>query len=64
MLQAKGRTFAGRRVGIYIEERLRLYHKNHMRTATGWATCVRGVIVCRNTAAMLSEEMSFMRDNM
>lgn len=62
--QKGGRTFAGRSLGVYIEEQLRLYHKHHMRTATGWATYMRGVIVYGNTAAMLSEEMNFMRDNL
>ena len=57
------RTFASRSLGIYIEEQLRLYHKHHMRTATGWATYMRSVIVYGNTAAMLSEDLNFMRDN-
>jgi len=57
------RSFAGRSLGIYIEEQLRLYHKHHMRTATGWATYLRSVIVYGNTAAMLSEDLDFMRDN-
>jgi hypothetical protein len=35
-----------------------------MRVATGWATYMRGVIVYGNTAAMLSEKMVFMRDNL
>jgi hypothetical protein len=35
-----------------------------MRVATGWATYMRGVIVYGNTAALLSEEMNFMRDNL
>lgn len=58
------RSFAGRSLGIYIEEQLRLYHKHHMRTATGWATYMRSVIVYGNTAAMLSEDLNFMRDNL
>jgi ubiquinone biosynthesis protein len=58
------RSFAARSLGIYIEEQLRLYHKHHMRVATGWATYMRGVIVYGNTAAMLSEDMNFMRDNL
>jgi ubiquinone biosynthesis protein len=58
------RTFAARSLGIYIEEQLRLYHKHHMRLATGWATYMRGVIVYGNTAAMLSEDLNFMRDNL
>jgi ubiquinone biosynthesis protein len=57
------RSFASRSLGIYIEEQLRLYHKHHMRTATGWATYMRSVIVYGNTAAMLSEDLNFMRDN-
>ncbi len=57
------RSFASRSLGIYIEEQLRLYHKYHMRTATGWATYMRSVIVYGNTAAMLSEDLNFMRDN-
>lgn len=58
------RSFVERSLGIYIEEQLRLYHKHHMRVATGWATYMRGVIVYGNTAAMLSEDMAFMRDNL
>jgi predicted unusual protein kinase regulating ubiquinone biosynthesis (AarF/ABC1/UbiB family) len=58
------RSFAGRSLGIYIEEQLRLYYKHHLRVATGWATYLRGVIVYGNTAAMLSEEFNFMRDNL
>jgi predicted unusual protein kinase regulating ubiquinone biosynthesis (AarF/ABC1/UbiB family) len=58
------RSFAARSLGIYIEEQLRLYHKHHMSVATGWATYMRGVIVYGNTAAMLSEDMNFMRDNL
>jgi ubiquinone biosynthesis protein len=58
------RSFAARSLGIYIEEQLRLYHKHHMRVATGWATYMRGVIVYGNTAAMLSEDLNFMRDNL
>lgn len=58
------RSFAGRSLGIYIEEQLRLYHKHHMRTATGWATYLRSVIVFGNTAALLSEDLNFMRDNL
>lgn len=58
------RSFAARSLGIYIEEQLRLYHKHHMRVATGWATYMRGVIVYGNTAAMLSEDFNFMRDNL
>jgi ubiquinone biosynthesis protein len=58
------KAFAARSLGIYIEEQLRLYHKHHMRVATGWATYMRGVIVYGNTAAMLSETMNFMRDNL
>jgi ubiquinone biosynthesis protein len=57
------RSFASRSLGIYIEEQLRLYHKHHMQTATGWATYMRSVIVYGNTAAMLSEDLNFMRDN-
>ncbi len=57
------RSFASRSLGIYIEEQLRLYHKHHMRTATGWATYMRSVIVYGNTSAMLSEDLNFMRDN-
>jgi ubiquinone biosynthesis protein len=56
-------SFTGRSLGIYIEEQLRLYHKHHMRTATGWATYLRSVIVYGNTASLLSEDFSFMRDN-
>jgi ubiquinone biosynthesis protein len=58
------RSFTGRSLGIYIEEQLRLYHKHHMRTATGWATYMRSVIVFGNTAALLSEDLNFMRDNL
>jgi ubiquinone biosynthesis protein len=58
------KAFAARSLGIYIEEQLRLYHKHYMRVATGWATYMRGVIVYGNTAALLSEEMNFMRDNL
>lgn len=58
------RAFAVRSLGIYIEEQLRLYHKHHMRVATGWATYMRGVIVYGNTAALLSENLNFMRDNL
>jgi ubiquinone biosynthesis protein len=58
------KAFATRSLGIYIEEQLRLYHKHHMRVATGWATYMRGVIVYGNTAALLSEQMNFMRDNL
>jgi predicted unusual protein kinase regulating ubiquinone biosynthesis (AarF/ABC1/UbiB family) len=58
------RSFAGRSLGIYIEEQLRLYHKHNMRTATGWATYMRSVIVFGNTAALLSEDLNFMRDNL
>ena len=58
------RAFAARSLGIYIEEQLRLYHKHHMRIATGWATYMRSVIVYGNTAAMLSEDLNFMRDNL
>jgi ubiquinone biosynthesis protein len=58
------RAFAVRSLGIYIEEQLRLYHKHHMRVATGWATYMRGVIVYGNTAALLSEKLNFMRDNL
>ncbi|MEJ2211146.1 MAG: AarF/UbiB family protein [Anaerolineae bacterium] len=58
------RAFAARSLGFYIEEQLRLYHKHHMRTATGWATYMRSVIVYGHTAAMLSEDMNFMRDNL
>jgi predicted unusual protein kinase regulating ubiquinone biosynthesis (AarF/ABC1/UbiB family) len=58
------RSFTGRSLGIYIEEQLRLYHKHHMRTATGWATYLRSVIVFGNTAALLSEDLKFMRDNL
>jgi ubiquinone biosynthesis protein len=62
--QEGAKAFAARSLGIYIEEQLRLYHKHHMRVATGWATYMRGVIVYGNTAAMLSERMNFMRDNL
>ncbi len=58
------KAFAARSLGIYIEEQLRLYHRHHMRVATGWATYMRGVIVYGNLAALLSEEMNFMRDNL
>jgi predicted unusual protein kinase regulating ubiquinone biosynthesis (AarF/ABC1/UbiB family) len=58
------KAFAARSLGIYIEEQLRLYYKHHMRVATGWATYMRGVIVYGNTAALLSEKMNFMRDNL
>jgi ubiquinone biosynthesis protein len=58
------KAFAARSLGFYIEEQLRLYHKHHMRVTTGWATYMRGVIVYGNTAAMLSETMNFMRDNL
>ena len=58
------RAFATRSLGFYIEEQLRLYHKHHMRMATGWATYMRSVIVYGHTAAMLSEDMNFMRDNL
>ena len=58
------KAFAARSLGFYIEGQLRLYHKHHMNVATGWATYMRGVIVYGNTAAMLSEEMNFMRDNL
>ncbi len=56
--------FAARSLGFYIEEQLRLYHKHHLRVATGWATYMRGVIVYGNLAALLSEKMNFMRDNL
>ena len=62
--QEGAKAFAARSLGIYIEEQLRLYHKHHMRVATGWATYMRGVIVYGNTAALLSEKMNFMRDNL
>ena len=58
------KAFAARSLGIYIEEQLRLYHKHHMRVATGWATYMRGVIVYGNVSALLSETMNFMRDNL
>ncbi|MGD2039967.1 MAG: AarF/UbiB family protein [Anaerolineae bacterium] len=58
------KAFAARSLGFYIEGQLRLYHKHHMSVATGWATYMRGVIVYGNTAAMLSEQMNFMRDNL
>ena len=58
------RAFSARSLGFYIEEQLRLYYKHHMRVATGWATYMRSVIVYGNTAAMLSEDMNFMRDNL
>jgi hypothetical protein len=35
-----------------------------MRTVEGWATWMRSVIVYGNTAAMLSEDLVFMRDNL
>ena len=62
--QEGAKAFAARSLGIYIEEQLRLYHKHHMRVATGWATYMRGVIVYGNVAALLSETMNFMRDNL
>lgn len=62
--QEGAKAFAARSLGIYIEEQLRLYHKHHLRVATGWATYLRGVIVYGNTAALLSETMNFMRDNL
>ena len=62
--QEGAKAFAARSLGIYIEEQLRLYHKHHLRVATGWATYLRGVIVYGNTAALLSEKMNFMRDNL
>jgi len=62
--QQGSRAFATRSLGFYIEEQLRLYHKHHMRVATGWATYMRSVIVYGHTAAMLSEDMNFMRDNL
>jgi ubiquinone biosynthesis protein len=58
------KAFAARSLGIYIEEQLRLYYKHHMRVAAGWATYMRAVIVYGNTAALLSEKMNFMRDNL
>jgi hypothetical protein len=58
------KAFAARSLGFYIEEQLRLYHKHHMRVATGWATYMRGVIVYGNLAALLSKKMNFMRDNL
>jgi ubiquinone biosynthesis protein len=58
------RAFAMRSLGFYIEEQLRLYHKYHMRMALGWATYMRSVIVFGNTAALLSEDLNFMRDNL
>jgi ubiquinone biosynthesis protein len=58
------KAFAARSLGFYIEGQLRLYHKHHMRVATGWATYMRGVIVYGNLAALLSEKMNFMRDNL
>lgn len=58
------RTFSGRSLGFYIEEQLMLYHKHHLKVAIGWATYLRGVIVYGNTAAMLSENLNFMRDNL
>jgi ubiquinone biosynthesis protein len=62
--QEGARAFAVRSLGIYIEEQLRLYYRHHMRVATGWATYMRSVIVFGNTAAMLSEDLNFMRDNL
>jgi ubiquinone biosynthesis protein len=62
--QEGSRGFAARSLGFYIEEQLRLYHKHHMQVATGWATYMRAVIVYGNTAAMLSENLDFMRDNL
>ena len=62
--QEGAKAFVARSLGIYIEEQLRLYHKHHMRVATGWATYMRGVIVYGNVAALLSETMNFMRDNL
>ncbi|MGC9335410.1 MAG: ABC1 kinase family protein, partial [Anaerolineae bacterium] len=62
--QEGARVFSVRSLGFYIEEQLRLYHKYHMRVATGWATYMRSVIVFGNTAAMLSEDLNFMRDNL
>jgi len=62
--QQGAKAFVARSLGIYIEEQLRLYHKHHMRVATGWATYMRGVIVYGNVAALLSETMNFMRDNL
>ena len=62
--QEGAKAFAARSLGIYIEEQLRLYHKHHMRVATGWATYMRGVIVYGNVAALLSETMNFMKDNL
>ena len=62
--QEGAKAFAARSLGIYIEEQLRLYHRHHMRVATGWATYMRGVIVYGNVAALLSETMNFMRDNL
>ena len=62
--QEGARAFAARSLGFYIEEQLRLYHKHHMRVATGWATYMRSVIVFGNTAALLSEDLNFMRDNL
>jgi ubiquinone biosynthesis protein len=62
--QVGSRAFAARSLGIYIEEQLRLYHKHHMSVATGWATYMRSVIVYGNTAALLSEDLNFMRDNL
>jgi ubiquinone biosynthesis protein len=62
--QEGAKAFAARSLGIYIEEQLRLYHRHHMRVATGWATYMRGVIVYGNLAALLSEKMNFMRDNL
>jgi ubiquinone biosynthesis protein len=62
--QVDGDSFASRSLGFYVEEQLRLYHKHHMRTVAGWATWMRSVIVYGNTAAMLSEDLVFMRDNL
>jgi ubiquinone biosynthesis protein len=62
--QQGSRTFARRSLGFYIEEQLRLYHKHHMRMATGWATYMRSIIVYGNTAALVSEDLDFMRDNL
>ncbi|HNS51540.1 MAG TPA: AarF/UbiB family protein [Anaerolineae bacterium] len=58
------RSFSGRSLGFYIEEQLMLYHRHHLKVATGWATYLRGVIVYGNTAAALSEKLNFMRDNL
>jgi hypothetical protein len=35
-----------------------------MSVATGWATYMRSVIVYGNTAALLSHDLNFMRDNL